>query len=71
MRVRSLRVAGCRSLADLAVAFGTVTVIVGANGSGKSNSYRPLRLEAACGAGRAALATIDRRGDRETLRRAR
>ncbi len=47
-----LAVQGYRSLRDLRVALGRLTIITGPNGSGKSSLYRALRLLAACGQGR-------------------
>ena len=47
-----LAVAGYRSLRDVLVPLGRLTVITGANGVGKSNLYRALKLLADCGAGR-------------------
>ncbi|MBN8480514.1 MAG: AAA family ATPase [Xanthomonadales bacterium] len=40
----TLAIAGYRSLRDLVVPTGRITVVTGANGSGKSNLYRALRL---------------------------
>lgn len=54
----TLAVSGYRSLRDVVVGLGPVTVVTGANGSGKSSLYRALRLlaEASRGAAVAALA---------------
>jgi hypothetical protein len=40
MVVQRLHVAGYRSLLDVTVALGEITVILGANGTGKTNLYR-------------------------------
>ncbi len=48
---RTLAVAGYRSLRDVVVPLGRVTVVTGANGSGKSSLYRALRLLAGCALG--------------------
>ena len=48
---RTLAVAGYRSLRDLSIRIGRVTVVTGANGSGKSSLYRSLRLLAGCALG--------------------
>ncbi|MHA6525558.1 AAA family ATPase [Tessaracoccus sp. G1721] len=48
---RTLAVAGYRSLRDLSVRLGRVTVVTGSNGSGKSSLYRSLRLLAGCALG--------------------
>jgi predicted ATPase len=42
--IRTVAVEGYRSLRDLAVPVGQLTLITGANGSGKSSFYRALRL---------------------------
>lgn len=56
MPVRRLQVRGYRSLADVALEFSGITVIVGPNGSGKTNLYRALRLAHECAEGRIARA---------------
>lgn len=50
--ITSLAVHGYRSLRDVRVALAPLTVITGANGSGKSSLYRGLRLLADVGQGR-------------------
>lgn len=47
----TLAVAGYRSLRDVIVPLGPLTVVTGPNGSGKSNLYRALRLLSAAGRG--------------------
>jgi predicted ATPase len=54
--VKELHIAGYRSLRDLRLRLGPVTVVEGANGVGKSNLYRALRLVSALAAGRFAEA---------------
>ena len=44
--IRSLAIAGYRSIRDLRVELAPVNVFVGANGSGKTNLYNALRLPA-------------------------
>ena len=39
-----LAISGYRSIRDLSVSLGDLNVVTGANGSGKSNLYRALRL---------------------------
>ncbi len=58
---RTLAVAGYRSLRDVVVRLGRVTVVTGANGSGKSSLYRALRLLAGCALGDA-VGTLAREG---------
>jgi predicted ATPase len=47
----TVAVTGYRSLRDVVVPFGPLTVVTGANGAGKSNLYRALGLLAAVGRG--------------------
>ena len=47
----TLAVSGYRSLRDVVVPLAPLTVVTGANGSGKSNLYRALRLLAATASG--------------------
>src|SRR5688500_15226627 len=42
--IHQIAVSGYRSLRDLTVALGGLTIITGPNGSGKSSFYRALRL---------------------------
>jgi predicted ATPase len=42
--IRTLAVAGYRSLRELVLPLGRVTVVTGANGTGKSSLYRAVRL---------------------------
>jgi predicted ATPase len=62
MVVRSLHVAGYRCLLDVSVELGEITVILGANGTGKTNLYRALRLAHACGDGGLARAVVHEGG---------
>ncbi|WP_424936737.1 MULTISPECIES: AAA family ATPase [Bacteria] len=47
----TLAISGYRSLVDVVMPLGPLTVVTGANGAGKSNLYRALRLLAAAGRG--------------------
>lgn len=58
-------VGGYRSLVDVIVPLGQLTVISGANGTGKSNLYRALRLLASAGEGRI-VGAIAREGGLES-----
>ncbi|MGE2734455.1 AAA family ATPase [Mycolicibacterium vaccae] len=49
--LETVAVRGYRSLRDVAVPLGRLTVVTGANGAGKSSLYRALRLLADCGRG--------------------
>lgn len=54
-------VAGYRSLREVYLRLGRLTVVTGPNGSGKSSLYRALRLLADCGLGRV-VASLAREG---------
>ncbi|GAA4141253.1 AAA family ATPase [Leifsonia shinshuensis] len=47
--ISTIAVAGYRSLRDVVLPLGRLTVVTGANGAGKSSLYRALRLLAGCG----------------------
>lgn len=49
--ISTLSVAGYRSLRELRLVLGRLTVVTGSNGSGKSSLYRSLRLLADCAQG--------------------
>jgi predicted ATPase len=59
--VRTVAVQGYRSLRELVLPLGQLSVITGANGSGKSSVYRSLRL-LADGAQNAVVASLAREG---------
>ncbi len=42
--ISRIAISGYRSLRDIVIPFGNLTVIAGANGAGKSSTYRALRL---------------------------
>lgn len=65
--LRTLAVAGYRSLRDLVVPLGPLTVVTGANGTGKSSLYRALRLLADCGQDRV-VGSLAREGGLESAR---
>jgi predicted ATPase len=50
--IHTLAISGYRSIRDLAVPLGQLTVVTGANGAGKSSLYRALRLLADVAQGR-------------------
>lgn len=57
----TLAVSGYRSLRDVVLELGPITVVTGANGSGKSSLYRALRLLADASRG-SAVASLAREG---------
>ena len=62
MTVRELWVEGYRSIRTLRLALTPVTVVVGPNGSGKTNLYRALRLLSAAAEGTLARSLADEGG---------
>ncbi len=60
--VREVRIDGYRSLASVVMPLAHVTVVVGANGSGKTNLYRALELLSAAANGRFASALASEGG---------
>ncbi|AXH96654.1 AAA family ATPase [Ornithinimicrobium avium] len=61
----TVAVSGYRSLRDVRLPLGRLTVVTGANGTGKSSVYRALRLLADCGAGRV-VGSLAREGGLES-----
>ncbi|SOC57873.1 AAA family ATPase [Ornithinimicrobium cerasi] len=61
----TLAISGYRSLRDVRLPLGRLTVVTGANGTGKSSVYRALRLLADCGAGRV-VGSLAREGGLES-----
>jgi len=51
MQIREIEISGYRSIDDLRLELGNVTVLVGANGCGKSNIYQSINLIAAAANG--------------------
>jgi predicted ATPase len=62
MAVHELWVEGYRSIRSLRLSLTPVTVVVGANGSGKTNLYRALRLLSAAAEGTLARSLADEGG---------
>lgn len=62
----TVAVSGYRSLRDVVLPLGALTVVTGANGSGKSNLYRALRLLSAAAAG-SLVAAVAREGGLPSL----
>jgi predicted ATPase len=52
MIIQEIEISGYRSVKDIRIQMANVTVLVGANGCGKSNIYQALQLVAACAHGR-------------------
>jgi len=65
--IQSLRLSGYRSLRDLRLRLGRVTLLSGANGVGKTNIYRALRLVSSLARGRFAEAVAGEGGMRSLL----
>ncbi len=65
--IRTLAVQGYRSLRDVVIGFGKLTVITGANGTGKSNLYRAIRLLADAGRGEL-IGSLARAGGLDSVR---
>ncbi|GAA5160318.1 AAA family ATPase [Ornithinimicrobium tianjinense] len=61
----TVAISGYRSLRDLRLPLGRLTLVTGANGTGKSSVYRALRLLADCGAGRV-VGSLAREGGLES-----
>ncbi|MGD8151165.1 AAA family ATPase [Ornithinimicrobium sp. Y1694] len=61
----TVAISGYRSLRDVRLPLGRLTVVTGANGTGKSSVYRALRLLAECGAGRV-VGSLAREGGLES-----
>ncbi len=65
--IRTLAIAGYRSLRDLAIELASLTIVTGANGSGKSSLYRALRLLAETAQGRLVASLAQEGGLGSTL----
>lgn len=63
----TVAVRGYRSLRDLVLPLGALTVVTGANGSGKSSVYRALRLLVDCGRGQV-IGSLAREGGLQSAR---
>ncbi|MEM9490273.1 MAG: AAA family ATPase, partial [Myxococcota bacterium] len=62
MTIGELAVTNYRSIRELRIELGTMTVVVGRNGSGKSNLYRSMVLLAAAAEGRLARTLLEEGG---------
>lgn len=65
--ITRLAIAGYRSLRDIRLDLGTLTVVTGANGAGKSSLYRALRLLADIAQGRVIQSLAAEGGLQSTL----
>lgn len=65
--IETLAISGYRSLRDLVVPLGPLTVVTGANGSGKSSLYRALRLLSDVAQGRVIASLASEGGLSSTL----
>lgn len=64
--ITTLAVSGYRSLRDVVVPLGRLTVVTGGNGSGKSSLYRALGLLAQCAEGRV-IGSLARQGGLQSV----
>jgi predicted ATPase len=64
--LHTIAIRGYRSLRDVVVPLTGLTVVTGANGSGKSSAYRALRLLADCGRGEV-IGSLAREGGLESV----
>ncbi|MDO0977619.1 AAA family ATPase [Mycolicibacterium frederiksbergense] len=62
----TVAIRGYRSLREIVLPLGGLTVVTGANGTGKSSVYRALRLLADCGSG-AVIGSLAREGGLESV----
>src|SRR3977135_3223785 len=65
--ITKVAISGYRSLRDIRIALGSLTVVTGANGSGKSSLYRALRLLADVAQGRVIQSLAGEGGLHSTL----
>lgn len=65
--ITTLAISGYRSLRDIVLALGPLTIVTGANGSGKSSLYRALRLLSDVAQGRAVASLAAEGGLASTL----
>ncbi|EKF25225.1 AAA domain protein [Mycolicibacterium hassiacum DSM 44199] len=64
--LHTIAIRGYRSLRDIVLPLAGLTVVTGANGSGKSSGYRALRLLADCGRGEV-IGSLAREGGLESV----
>ncbi|SEH87763.1 Predicted ATPase [Mycolicibacterium rutilum] len=64
--LQTIAIRGYRSLRDVVLPLAQLTVVTGANGSGKSSLYRALRLLADCGRGEV-IGSLAREGGLESV----
>lgn len=64
--LRTVAIRGYRSLRDIVLPLARLTVVTGANGTGKSSLYRALRLLADCGRGEV-IGSLAREGGLESV----
>lgn len=64
--LQTIAVRGYRSLRDIVLPLGRLSVVTGANGTGKSSVYRALRLLADCGRGEV-IGSLAREGGLESV----
>src|ERR1700754_885620 len=64
--LHTVAVRGYRSLREVVVPLAALTVVTGANGTGKSSIYRALRLLADCGRGQV-IGSLGREGGLQSV----
>ncbi|OMC41409.1 ATP-binding protein [Mycobacterium sp. GA-1841] len=64
--LQTIAIRGYRSLREVVLPFGQLTVVTGANGTGKSSIYRALRLLADCGRGQV-IGSLAREGGLQSV----
>jgi len=55
--LQTVTIRGYRSLREVILPLGRLSIVTGSNGAGKSSLYRALRLLADCGRGEASFST--------------
>lgn len=62
MKIREIEISGYRSLKDIRLKLGDVTIVVGPNGCGKSNIYQAVQMMASAASGQFARRIVEEGG---------
>lgn len=62
MKIREIEISGYRSLKDIRLRLGDVTIVVGPNGCGKSNIYQAVQMIASAASGQFARRIVEEGG---------